>query len=615
MADILTAMFLLGVGGKYLNSSQKRTPIKNQINANTANVETETLASSRGLSQNIYAQDDLLKSQLDLERRANPTYPMAVAKQQQERAWGKAKLDAVDDGSHDGAWTQYAAPISVSGETIATVPVKGSIEDESPDNSTFTAYPFDEQPYLTGFNDKSLPASSRRYEQMTNLGVGGYRQKQEQAATVNGPQNPFQVGLIDNVNAYNPEERLASTFNGSNIDAETYNDSGQPYQTYFANAVPRVKAQADINPTVELKYDGMSGGNADPLFSAPALSPQNYEVNHRRNVAGTMVNQIQRGNQIALAQPQGYNVQQNQNSLPTGKLKKSLADIKDRWGSVFINRGQGGITAANIAQLQRNGGASSIPQTSIDSCTRSQDVQWNTERFAQIDNYDKGSGNYVRDNVFMPPTMKDQNLYAHQGHSSNSQMMNAGYLSRTEPTDVTMKQTVLRQDNGLAVQHYTPYEGSYLDTEKSIDLDMTNSASITPVMTRTPGVYAPGDNTRYLPAAPVTTNKEINSSVGGQIVPGGAGTQISAAAVRGWGCSDRKDGLEVMDNRSYVPLGRDAGLNQLNADENSVQDNMRGRKGQSACVPPSLGTDMQSHIPSARDFCQVWTQTGRQTKR
>lgn len=448
---------------------------------------------------------------------------------------------------------------------------------------------------------------------MNNTGVGGYQPKTEQVATVNGAQNPFSIGLVDNISRYAPEERVAGTYDGSNLPSnQTVNDSGDRIQTYFAGAVPRVKAQANINPTTELRIDGMSGGNADPMYQAGPIKPQNYAVNHRRNVEGTMVNQMQRGNQLALNQPQGYNKYDMQNSISDHKMR-NLADVKARWGAAFVDRGQNGFSAANVAQLQSN---SAIPQTSIDPCTRTNDVGWRSERFAQLDNYNNGSLTGIRDNVFVGPTLKDQTLYTHQGHVSNSETMNAGYLSRTDQMPITMKETLVRpMEDGVSIQHQMPKQGNYLNDADHLDVQMTNSASITPVMVRTAGVFADGDITRDLPSAPQMTNKELNSSLGGQITSGGAGNYVTAGAVRGWAESDRKNGLEVVDDRAFVPSGHDSGLYQLGQEGQNIGSSLRQTKSGVACQPLTFGVNQERNIPSPQDFKTTWQNGMRQPKR
>ena len=607
--DLITGAVLLIVGGKYFGA-KKPTGQNNQINANTlAQTGEMILNSERPLGQNVYATDDLLRSNLDLERRANEVYPVAVAKEQAAKKWAKPQLESIDGGSRDGAWTLYAAP--VRGEQDVTVP--GSIEDSPVGLSTFASIPFNEKPYLKGSTNKNLPIYSRKYEQMNNVGVGGYQPKTEQTADVNGAQNPFSVGLVDNIARYDPQQRLASTHDGENLPGNTsVNDSSNTFRNYFAAAVPRVKAQTNINPTTELRIDGMSGGNADPMYSAPALKPQNYGVNHRRNVDGTMVNQIQRGNQITLNQPQGYNEFDQQNTIPERKLK-SLADVKARWGAAFVDRGQSGITAANISQLNHDG---SIPQTSIEASTRTNDVTWNSGRFAQLDNFNNGSQTGIRDNIFVGPTLKDQTLYTHQGHASNQEAMNAGYLSRKEPMRVTMKETLVRpMETGVAVQHRMPQQGNYQNDAQHLDVQMTNAASITPVMTRTAGFFADGDITRDLPSAPSITNKEINSSLGGQVIAGGAGSAVSASAVRGWAQSDRKDGLEVVDNRAFIPSGNDSGLYQLGQEGEAIGSSLRQTKEPGACQPVNFGVNQQRNLPSQQDFKASWQAGMRQPKR
>ena len=144
---------------------------------------------------------------------------------------------------------------------------------------------------------------------------------------------------------------------------------------------------------------------------------------------------------------------------------------------------------------------------------------------------------------------------------------------------------------------------------------MTNAASITPVMTRTPGVFISGDTSRDLPSAPNTTNKEVNTSIGGQRIMGGASSHVPAAAIRGWGSSDRKDGLEVLDSRAFVPWNNDGSMSQLDYQENQAGASLRPTKYQNVNDLTNLGVNVQRNIPSTQTFQQNWNETAKQPKR
>ncbi len=628
MATLLLAGLLAG-GGLYANKtrteSQQAADLASGLASNTATIAgtsslltrddaqrrnisavlNRQIPNQRALGQNIYAVDDYVGSDVDLQARSQKVYGPAIAKQEKSKQWAQPTLTALGDG--DGAWVNYA----------------GNPQQPNPSLDSFKVVPFVEEPYskVASANRASLNTfnPARRFEEMTNIGTGGtgYRSKTEVLGVMNGGEDPVATNLIDNISMLNPTNSLATTFDGSHL-ANTGTTGGiTDNNTVIKTYIPTKQNTIDnksVNPGQKtFEFNRMSGGNGNRDFNAPALLPNQYQMNHRRNVEGTNYDQLQRSSgQFSSNVPQGYNSYESMATLPTTKSQGKKLDTQEgRFGNAVVAFGQQGNNMGSIANNQ----------TILETDNHRQTLQYDPRQFTQI-NIPKPMGTDVRDNIFLDPTRKDDMLFSHTSSLSNNERTNASYLTRTEPMPVTGKQTLIRASQGNAIQHQMPQQSDYQNQQEDWrrDLHITNANGYQSQLHRTPGAFIPGDHTRQMPNQPRATNKQLNSQQIGQRGPiGGASNYVDASAPRGWKTTDRRQGYEFAAHQPIANMGYDVANVQLQQKEMNVDQHYRQSKLSEvpsatifgATTLPSATAPAQSQLDS---FQHAWQSTSKRRK-
>lgn len=525
------------------------------------------IPNQRGLSQNIYNVNDLDVTNADLQNRAGKVYTAAAAKETAGKKWGQPSLDGLEDD--ESKWLHYAAnPEQPNARTLSSFSIIPFVENEWEKNDS------------VGRKTGNTMDTRRRFEQMTSVGTGGYVAKKEVLNEINQGVNPVSTNLIDNVDRLNTQNMISTTFDGTTLDktgAMGVSDQNRVLKNYVAT---RQKTIDDSSVDPGLKTFALQrGGNADRSFNAPALLPQNYQLNHRRNVSGTQYDQLQYSRQTTNSLPQGYNKVENMATIPVDKAQgKRISDIGQRIGNAGANYGPQGQHMGMISNDQ--GRYNGIPSTSLVTSQHTQELQYDPMRFTQI-SVREPMGEAARDNVYLNQTLKEDTLFSHQGAASNNIFSNASYLSRIEPLPPTNKETLVRERFGRAISMGLPQQSNYQSQMQDWkrDLQETNANNYETELHRTPGVYVPGDNTRYLPDVPDATNKELNASaIGAMGVIGGFSNYVNASAPRNWRASDRKMGHEFNAAPMITNRRTDTENAQLTAQEDSLEHSYKRKK-------------------------------------